>query len=75
MKRIFLATLIATLLVGQAAFAADLPAPSQPPKSTEGPDIRRTAGAPQRLSGMEGAGGHHDPDLPWRSGPEGVDVR
>ena len=76
MKRIFLATLIATLVVGPVAFAADPPsAPSQPPKSVEGPDIRRTEGALQRLSGMDGASGHYNPDLPWRSDPEGVDVR
>jgi len=55
MKKVFAATLIATLLAASTAFAFELPS-SQPIRATEGPDARLTQDdqSTQPIKGIEG---------------------
>lgn len=55
MKKVFVATLIATLLAASTAFAFELPS-SQPIRGTEGPDVRlrQADQSTQPIMGSEG---------------------
>jgi hypothetical protein len=56
MRKLFVGSLLAVLLTGSAALAAERP--PIPAKGTEGPDIRVTQGAAstQPVKGIEGPG-------------------
>ena len=72
MKTLFAASLLATLLSTSMAFAIELPA-SQPPKGTEGPDVRYAAVQP--VKGVEGPDVRHRPEQRPTLGAEGAAVR
>lgn len=57
MRKLFVGSLLATLLAGSAALAAERPS-APPVKGTEGPDIRATQGeqSTQPVKGIEGPG-------------------
>jgi len=56
MRKLFAGSLLASLLTGVTALAAE--PPRVPPKGTEGPDIRvsQEAVSPQPVKGIEGPG-------------------
>jgi len=56
MRKLFVGSLLATLLTGATALAAE--PPRVPPKGTEGPDVRVTQGAasPVPVKWIEGPG-------------------
>ncbi len=77
MKKLFAATVLATVFAASSAFALDVLASPQPIKGTEGPDISfRLPDTPQPSKGTEG------PDVQFKtekqgsiSEPEGPDVQ
>ena len=56
MRKLFVGSLLAILLTGSTAFAAERP--PVPAKGTEGPDVRVSQGAasPRPVKGIEGPG-------------------
>ena len=55
MRKLFVASVIASVLAASTAFAFELPA-TQPIRGTEGPDVRLTQDdqAPQPIKGVDG---------------------
>jgi hypothetical protein len=79
MKKLFVASLIATMLAASTAFAFEARA-SQPVKGTEGPDIRLTADrqSTQPVKGTEGPDIRRADDRQSTQpvkGTEGPDIR